>query len=99
MSSEFVKKIKKVDKYAYCVYNMGMKPKQEPFNIRFDPCILAEVKAMSKFERRSINEQVLFMLECYIEKFEIEHPSYDGPTKEDEERTVEKERAAGTNAV
>lgn len=53
------------------------------FSIRFEPHILAEVKALSRRERRSVNEEVLFILQEYIENYYDKHPQYEGPNHED----------------
>jgi hypothetical protein len=54
---------------------------KKPFSIRFDPHILLNVRSLARFERRSINEQVLFMLEKYINAFNA--AQYSGPDEMD----------------
>lgn len=58
--------------------------KYKPYTVRFEPWILAELKAMARHERRSINDEILFILHEYITNFMKLHPDYLGTTVEDE---------------
>ena len=68
---------------VYILYMSNFKKK--PFSIRFDPVILADIRALARYERRSINDEVLFILQTYIDDFRAAHPNADTyPTVDDE---------------
>ena len=58
--------------------------KKQPYTVRFDPWILAETRAIAKYERRSINDEILYILERYINRFHSEHEDYPGTDLYDE---------------
>ena len=46
----------------------------KPLTVRFEPVLLEEIRQIAKFERRSLNDQVLYFLERAVEGFQVRAP-------------------------
>jgi len=55
-----------------------------PYTFRITIEVLAHMRSIARFERRSINEQFLFMAEKFIDQFLQENPDFElGPEDAD----------------